>query len=616
MGDDKMEMLENDVIMRMKSQFLDILGESTNLLHFNHILEKMLLTIKKSLNAQEVQFLFENKWEERMVVARIEYDGLTSINSPCKEEQRPFLGTDSETILDNQYILSQIVVHRDQERIGLLTILLQSDSKIECISFGLLNQIGVVCGQFLTTAQNLSQIAMNEKKNSQLFRITEKFHASMEMDAVLEGIIDILQEGYPNYTYSIYLSQDNYSHRNLPIKSLHYDSENLSAMQAYVTGTVQTEENSPDTGSTLYAPLKGKQGVYGVLQINASKVLFPRHEIEFISLLANTAGSAIENAQLYHQSKRLISDLQLINEVSHRLNSKQRLTDTVTYMCDQIITSFGAEEVGFILFSEGQKGATILKGSTSLFFNKKVEIYIQYFQDHLQMENEALFIGDFNLLNDKQFRSIMALPMMQSGVMEGFILVMHKEPYHFSFEAYKLLQSLIHHSTLAISNSTLREELERMVVTDYLTKLFTRNYLDEKITLSMKEDVQGTFILIDIDNFKVINDSFGHQIGDEVIIQVANVIYENIRNGDIGARWGGEELAIYLPKLPLDQGNMIADRIVEKVRASSSPPVTISCGVSYWSREYPESSQHLFSRADQALYKAKATGKNKVILQP
>src|SRR5690606_1509002 len=103
------------------------------------------------------------------------------------------------------------------------------------------------------------------------------------------------------------------------------------------------------------APLKGRQGVYGVLQINAHYGLkFPKSEIQFIELLANTAGHAFENAQLYQQSKQLIADLQLINETSHKLNSNLRLKDTMTFMSSQITKSFGAKEVGFFLQSEDQ----------------------------------------------------------------------------------------------------------------------------------------------------------------------------------------------------------------------------------------------------------------------
>ena len=584
-------------------------------MRFDQVLEKMLFTIEKILNAQEVRFLCDSEWKEQLVVDGFHFEDPLQLSVPGSYKEL-ISNNLKESTPENDCIHVQIRVHREQETVGYLTIISPPDTFLSNLSDDCFKVIGEICGHLLKKAQELSQIAIMEKRYRQLFRVTEKFHDSIDMNSVLKEIISILHEVYPTFTYSLFLSQDHYSHGHLPIKSLEYDSENIAAMQAYVTGTVQIEDSLHEQRSMLYAPLKGKQGVYGVLQIIAPNALvFPKNEIEFTALLANTAGSALENAQLYQQSIRLISDLQLINEVTHHLNSKIRLSDTVTYMCDQIIKSFGAQEVGFILFSDSQKKTTILRGSTSFFFDKKVELYTQYFQDQLKIEKDAVFISNFNLLNDKLFRSIMAIPMKQTGVMEGFILVMHKEPYHFSFDSYKLLQSLIYHSTLAFANLTLREELEKMVVTDYLTKLYSRNYLDERIQFSMQEDGQGTFIMIDIDNFKDINDTYGHQVGDEVIIQVANVIIANIRDADIGARWGGEELAIYLPKLPLERGVLIAKRVVEKVYENSSPRVSISYGVSHWNKIQTDSVKKLFLRADQALYQAKATGKNKVVTQ-
>src|SRR5690606_23007528 len=119
----------------------------------------------------------------------------------------------------------------------------------------------------------------------------------------------------------------------------------------------------------------------------------------------------------------------------------------------------------------------------------------------------------------------------------------------------------------------------------------------------------------DIDNFKAINDTYGHQTGDDVLIQVANIIKSSIRDNDIAARWGGEELAIYLPNAPLSSALQVAERIRERVSRKTSPRVTISIGVSQWKQQdMIKGLDTLFQKADQSLYTAKSTGKNQVIV--
>jgi two-component system cell cycle response regulator len=457
------------------------------------------------------------------------------------------------------------------------------------------------------------------KRYKQLLQITETLHSSLDVEILLGELCITLKELYPDFSFSLLLSQDTYSHNDLPIIELEYDSENIAAIKAYASGELQFEYSSSAKHAIIYAPLKGKQVTYGVLQVVAADATeFPEYEVEFLRLLAGAAGSSLENAYLYQQSKQEISNLQLINETSHCLNSNLRLVDTMTYMSDQIISSINAQEVGFFLFSHEQAKVQILPGSTPYFYTKQAQIYIDYIKGKIQMERNPLFIGDINLHNIKNissFHSILAIPMIHHEELKGFSIVMHQKPYFFSFDTFRLLQSLIHHSSLALTNSMLREELEHMIITDHLTKLHSRKFLDERIQWSMKEAEEGTFILIDIDNFKEINDTYGHQVGDQVLIQVANLIKGNIRGEDIGARWGGEELALYLPGVPLENGAAIAERLVKKVSQCSAPHITVSCVVSYWNKERQDAYNFLFKRADEALYIAKRTGKNKVVIQ-
>jgi diguanylate cyclase (GGDEF)-like protein len=109
----------------------------------------------------------------------------------------------------------------------------------------------------------------------------------------------------------------------------------------------------------------------------------------------------------------------------------------------------------------------------------------------------------------------------------------------------------------------------------------------------------------------VVNDSYGHQIGDKILKQVCSIIKSSIRRTDIAARWGGEELAIYLPGAQVGNGYQIAETIRMRVANETNPKVTVSCGIAEWTRDSEEISvDSLFYYADMALYKAKNNGRN------
>ncbi|WP_071393821.1 sensor domain-containing diguanylate cyclase [Bacillus tuaregi] len=623
-----MELLEERIILNLKSRFFDMISTDYHQLRYDSILEEMLMTIKQLMQAEEVTlFHFDEKNEQLVVEASTHSERkrnlaavhfTSEIHQALEMHQKVYRRPFNFEAFDQYDLLIPV---RNNGTIQSYLVLKEEGMFCSKLTEKVLEKLSIECGLFLQKAQKLAKLIVEEKRYRQLFRVTEKVHSTMNMKSVLGEIIDSLKKVYPSFSYLLFLSQDHKGYDGLPIKEFNYTNNNIAIMQSYVTGTIQFEVSVTERQAILYAPLKGKQGVYGVLQVTSPNTLvFPKNEVEFITLLANTAGGAIENAQLYEQSKRLISDLQLINETSHHLNSNLRLTETMAYMADQIVKSLKAEEVGFIQFNAEGSQRHIQQGSTRFFFTKDAKSYIDYFYEKIQSEQDSLFIGDLKLPNEMKhvtlYKSAMAVPMSQSNVLNGFVLVLHRDSYAFSFDTYKLFLSLIHHSTLAFTNTLLREKLERLVVTDHLTKLYSRKYLDEQIHQSMQFDEGAVFILIDIDNFKVVNDTYGHQVGDEVIIQVSNVIHDNIRGTDIGARWGGEELAVYLPRVPLETGVKIAERLVRKVRESTDPSVTISCGVTCWKKEDGDDYRNLFKRADNALYMAKKTGKNKVVTEP
>lgn len=134
--------------------------------------------------------------------------------------------------------------------------------------------------------------------------------------------------------------------------------------------------------------------------------------------------------------------------------------------------------------------------------------------------------------------SLMAAPVRVNGVVKSFILLSHRREHYFSYDNYRLLQMLSIHIGLALSNATLHAEVRRLANLDMLTGLYVRHYLDNIIHERQAHEFCGSLIVVDIDQFKQVNDTFGHQTGDQVLKQVSDIVTSSVRPEDVCARWG------------------------------------------------------------------------------
>lgn len=196
------------------------------------------------------------------------------------------------------------------------------------------------------------------------------------------------------------------------------------------------------------------------------------------------------------------------------------------------------------------------------------------------------------------------------AIQKSFNLMAEKlQITHNKINSYnKELEQKVHDRTL---------ELEKISITDRLTGLFNRHKTDDvlenEIQRSSRFDSPFSLILIDIDNFKLVNDNYGHQIGDKVLIETANLLVDSIRNTDILGRWGGEEFLIIVPETQLEGALLVAETIRLKIEKHKFPKInslTISLGVSSYKKE--DTVSDLISRADSALYLSKENGKNQI----
>jgi diguanylate cyclase (GGDEF)-like protein len=179
--------------------------------------------------------------------------------------------------------------------------------------------------------------------------------------------------------------------------------------------------------------------------------------------------------------------------------------------------------------------------------------------------------------------------------------------------------------TVADRTEKLRSQnqiLEKIAITDSLTQAFNRRHFFDLSEIEIQRALRYghplSVMILDVDHFKVVNDTYGHRVGDQVLVNIVRLCQENIRNIDVFARYGGEEFVILLPETDCGETSLMAERICNLVAETPiilgaiKVSVTLSIGVACWDGDQELNYDQLLSQADIALYRAKDQGRNMV----
>jgi len=226
---------------------------------------------------------------------------------------------------------------------------------------------------------------------------------------------------------------------------------------------------------------------------------------------------------------------------------------------------------------------------------------------------------DSDFLIKLDFRSGLIVPLMLREYSLGVLFLQDcRQPRHWSIDDISLVESLADHISVAIENAELHLEQERQAITDGLTGIANRRSFNKTLAREFERarryDQPLSLIVLDLDYLKVINDSFGHQTGDEAIKAVGRILKQSSRAIDLAARYGGEEFCLLLPNTELAMAEQLAERLrglINDGHISGPGHVSASLGIA----SYPlhaNDPDTLFRAADAALYVAKVAGRNRV----
>jgi len=253
--------------------------------------------------------------------------------------------------------------------------------------------------------------------------------------------------------------------------------------------------------------------------------------------------------------------------------------------------------------------------------NLLIKSYLNGACKHIPQNEINLYTND-PLLEVFKTTELVIMPLKVKDQVNGLIIadnLFTQKPI--TSDDLKIFTMLANQAGLAIENSRLYEMIKHKSHTDAITGLWNHGFfqdkLSEEIEASKSSEQPLTLVMIDIDNFKKLNDTQGHQNGDIILKKIANLLKDSSRDDDYVCRYGGEEFSIILPKTNKDQAYIISERIRKKIsghyfqefQSKENFTITISAGLA----TFPDDASHkesIITEADKAMYTAKFSGKN------
>ena len=218
-----------------------------------------------------------------------------------------------------------------------------------------------------------------------------------------------------------------------------------------------------------------------------------------------------------------------------------------------------------------------------------------------------------------QARNVIVLPLLAGGRSFGVLALERGGRLGLTFPArtLDLLGQFAAHAALALQTASLHAEVERLATFDALTGLHNRRVfeaaLGHEVSRASRASTELGLVILDVDHFKAINDTYGHQVGDEILQHVGAAIIRAAREADVVARYGGEEFVVLLPDCDADEAVLVAERLRAAIAGGHPVPVTVSAGVAVAGG--PDLDAALLVRnADDALYQSKRDGRDRTTL--
>jgi diguanylate cyclase (GGDEF)-like protein len=390
--------------------------------------------------------------------------------------------------------------------------------------------------------------------------------------------------------------------------------------------------------SMLIVPMQHDEKLIGVITLSKLGLRqFDDEDLRLLMILADQAGTAFSGTANLAQTRRLASELRQLLDMNSALSRSLDPRAVADLMAEHLARAVGADRAQI---SDWDRPNGRLRTLGCFPTSARADMDDYYPLEGYPLTCQVLERGvietvdaddpggdpaEIELLRRDGMRGLVMLPLIAKGQAIGLIELVSVGPPTTESGRLTLATTMAHEAAMALENARLYETARNLADRDPLTGFFNHRYLHERLAEEVVRAVRThrplSVVMLDLDDFKLVNDSFGHLYGDGVLVHVAELIRSSLRASDVPARYGGDEFALILPETTFEDAAGVAARMLAAFRDSpfsSDGRVPFPIGASIGIATYPRdgrSATDLLAVADRGLYDAKAAGGNRVGLE-
>jgi diguanylate cyclase (GGDEF)-like protein len=408
-------------------------------------------------------------------------------------------------------------------------------------------------------------------------------------------------------------------------ESLLINDANSDPRGETIAGTDDVDE------SMLVVPMRYDGVTVGVITLSKLGLDgFDQDDLRLLGILADHAATAVETARLLTRSQELTRELRRLLDMSGELSESLDPRQVANLMAGHLARAMGVDECVISYWdrpsarveSLGYHPPMKLDGLEPYFdvagFPETLRVLERGVTTIIDADDPGADPAEVALMRREGNRMMVMLPLVAKGQAIGLVELFSKSPVHWDGQRLELARTMANEAAMALENARLYEDARKRADRDPLTNFFNHRYLHERLGEEVVRSQRGkrplSILMLDLDDFKLVNDTFGHLFGDRVLTWVAEMIRATLRISDVPARYGGDEFAVILPDTDTLEAATAAERILDTFRERAfvgeqrgPVPIAVSIGVA----TYPgdgRTGTELIASADRALYQVKRDG--------